>query len=94
MLVSSLKTIFICLILFSHISLRDLFISSLKASIIFIRLDLRSFSCASVVLGYPGLALVGFVGSEVVIFPWLVVDCVSLKAFQPSDNVGPWMFLC
>ena len=55
MLVSSLKTIFICLILFSHISLRDLFISSLKAFIIFIRLDLRSFSCVLVVLGYPGL---------------------------------------
>ena len=41
------------------ISLRDLFISSLKASIIFIRLDLRSFSCALVVLGYPGVAIVG-----------------------------------
>jgi hypothetical protein len=35
------------LIVFSCTSLRDLFISSLKVSIIFIRLDLRSLSCAS-----------------------------------------------
>ena len=55
--VSSLKTS-ACLIVFYCISLRYLFISSLKAFIIFIRLDLRSFSCASVVLGYPGLAVI------------------------------------
>lgn len=35
--------------------LRDLFTSSLKGSIIFIRLDLMAFSCDSGVLGYTGL---------------------------------------
>lgn len=35
------------------------FISSLKASIIFIRWDLRSLPCASAALGYPGLTLLG-----------------------------------
>jgi hypothetical protein len=38
----------------SCIPLRDLFVCSLKACIIFIKLDLRSFSCALVMLGYPG----------------------------------------
>jgi hypothetical protein len=62
------------LILFSCISLKDLFvsslktspylivfshISSLKASIIFIRLDLWSFYYAVVVLGYLDFAVVG-----------------------------------
>jgi hypothetical protein len=49
---------FTCFILVSFIPLRDLFISSLKASILFTRLDLRSSSYASVVLGYPELAVV------------------------------------
>ena len=40
-------------IIFSSLSLRNLFISSLKASIIFRRLDLMSFSCDSLVLEYP-----------------------------------------
>jgi hypothetical protein len=49
------------LYLFDYIfrCLRVLFISSLKASIIFIRLDLRSFSCAAVLFVYLGLAVVG-----------------------------------
>ena len=57
----SQRVVFIILcyfIIFPSISIGVCFISSLKASIIFIRLDLRSFSCASGVLGYPGLAVV------------------------------------
>jgi hypothetical protein len=37
----------------------DLTLFSLRAAIKFIRLDLRSLPCASVVIGYPGLALKG-----------------------------------
>ena len=51
------------------ISLQDLFLSHTKAFIIFIRLDLRSFSCASVVLEYSGFALLGQLCSEFVILP-------------------------
>jgi hypothetical protein len=44
----------------SYIALRDLFISSLKAYIIFIKLDLGTlFLCVSAVLGHPGLTVVG-----------------------------------
>ena len=51
--------------MFSCISLRKLFISSLKASIIFMRWDFRSeSSCLSGVLDYPGLAVVAELGSD------------------------------
>jgi hypothetical protein len=53
-----------CLPLFSCISLRELFISYLKSSIIIMRCDFKSESCFSVVLGYPGLAVVGELDSE------------------------------
>jgi hypothetical protein len=49
--VSSLKTS-TCLFVFSCISLRDLLIFSLKASNIFIKISLISFSCILVVLDY------------------------------------------
>ena len=39
--------------------LKDSFISSLKFSVTMIRLDLRSFSCAPVVLGYSRPDIVG-----------------------------------
>jgi hypothetical protein len=58
------------LIVFSCISLMDLLISALKFSVIFIRLELRSPSCALVVLLYPGLAVVGQLCSEGVLLPW------------------------
>ena len=44
---------------FTCISLRELFIFFLKASIIFMRWDFRSLSCFSGVLGYLRLAIVG-----------------------------------
>jgi hypothetical protein len=50
---------FLHLFVFSWIFKRDSFISSLKTSIIFIKLDLKSLSCALAVLEYPGLAVVG-----------------------------------
>jgi hypothetical protein len=53
-----------CLPLFSCISLRELFMSYLKSSIIIMRCDFKSESCFSVVLGYPGLAVVGELDSE------------------------------
>ena len=40
------------------------FISSLKASIIFMRWDFRSLSCFSGMLSYPGLAVVVQLGSD------------------------------
>ena len=42
--------------MFSDISLRDLFISALRTSIVFIKVVLRSFSCASAMLAYAGPA--------------------------------------
>ena len=47
-----------CLPVFSCISLRELFMSSLRSSIIFIRWEFRSESCFSSVLGYPEIAVV------------------------------------
>lgn len=43
---------------FSFISLRNSFIPSLKASIIFVGLDLRSLSFTLLVLGLPGITVV------------------------------------
>ena len=56
---SSLKAS-ICLPVFSYISLRELFMSS------FMRQDeiFRSESCFSAVLGYPGLGVMGKLGSD------------------------------
>ena len=48
---------FTCLIVLSCILLRHSFISSLKASITFTRLDLRSSSSALTEIGHPGLAV-------------------------------------
>jgi hypothetical protein len=56
----------------SCISLRELFMSFLKSSII-MRSDFRSESCFSGVLGYPGLAMVGEIG-----FWWCQVTLVSV----------------
>jgi hypothetical protein len=53
-----------CLPVFSCISLRVLFMSFLKSSIIIKRSDFRSESCFSGVLGYPGFAMVGELGSD------------------------------
>ena len=50
--------------LFNCISLRDLFMSFLKSSISFMRCEFKSKSCFSGVLGYPGLAVLGEVGSD------------------------------
>lgn len=60
-----------CLIVFYCISLKDLFITSLKVSVIIIRLDLRSFFCNSGVFGYSGLAVGGELGHA--IQPWLLL---------------------
>jgi hypothetical protein len=61
--VSSLRAC-TCLSVFSCISLRGLFLSYLKSSIIIMRCDVKSESCFSGVLGYPGLAVVGELDSE------------------------------
>jgi hypothetical protein len=57
----------------AYISLRGLFISSLKASIIFIKSDVRSFSCALVALGHPEFAVVGLLCPEGVVLLWLLL---------------------
>ena len=53
-----------CLPMFSCMSLGGLLMSSLRFSIIFTRLDFRLESCFSGVLGYPGLPVVGKLGSD------------------------------
>jgi hypothetical protein len=49
---------------FSCISIRELFMPFLKSSIIIMRSDFRSESCFSSVMVYPGLAVVGKLGSD------------------------------
>ena len=61
--VSSLM-VSICLPVFSYISLRELFMSFLNSSVIIMRSDFRSESCFSNVMLYPGLAMVGELGSD------------------------------
>jgi hypothetical protein len=81
---------FTYLIVCSCISLRNLFIASLKTSIIVIQLDLISFSCAFVMLGCSGLAVVGYLCSGVAIlscFCWL---CPYVGHWPPGC---PWMSL-
>ena len=46
------------------ISLMELFMSFLKSSIIIIRCDIKSASCFSGMLGYPGLTVMGELGSD------------------------------
>ena len=48
----------------SFISLRELFMSFLKSSIIIMSSDLRSESCFYCVMVYLGLAMVGELGSD------------------------------
>jgi hypothetical protein len=48
-----------CLPVFSCISLKELFTSFLKSSIIIMRSDFISESYFSGVMGYPGLSMVG-----------------------------------
>jgi hypothetical protein len=61
--VSSLRSS-TCLPVSSCIYLRELFMSFLKSSIIIMRFDFKSESCFSVVLEYPGLAVLGELVSD------------------------------
>ena len=51
----------------------ELFISSLKSSINIMRCDFKSKSCFSGVLQYPGLAVVGELGSDGAMLPWFLL---------------------
>jgi hypothetical protein len=53
-----------CLTVFFCISLRELFMSFLKSSISIMRYDFKPESYFSTVLEYPGLAVVGELGSD------------------------------
>ena len=70
-----------CLPVFSCNSLRELFMSFLKSSTSIMRCDFKSSSCFFCVLGHPGLAVVGELGSEDSKQPWflLVDSCVCLS---------------
>ena len=64
----------------------NIYLYFFKASIIFISLGLRSFSCALVVLGYPGL------GVESVIVPLLLlIDCILFATFSHLGGFGPFV---
>lgn len=58
---------------FSRISLHDLLIFSLKPSILFINVVLKSFSWALAMLEYLGLAVIGWLGSHEHVLPWLLL---------------------
>ena len=53
-----------CLPVFSCISLRELFMFFLKSSITVMRSDFRSESYCPSVMVYPGLAMLGELGSD------------------------------
>ena len=93
---SSWRVLFIsftCLIVFPCISLKDLLITNLKVFILFIRLHFRS-SCALVVLGYPGFADAGELGSDGAILPWLLLISVLKLSFSQLVFPGVvWMIL-
>ena len=60
-----------CLNVFSCISLR--FMSSIMASVIFLRMDLRSSTCASISVGYLGFVVEGQLGTVGAILPWVLL---------------------
>ena len=62
------------------------FILFLKSSVCIMRCDFKFSSCFSGVLGYPGLAVVGELGSDGAILPWflLVIFLHLLFAFWLS----------
>lgn len=62
-----------CLPMFLCVSLREFFISSLKASIIFMSWDFKSLSCFSGMLGYVGIAVVGELGSGIIKLHWVLL---------------------
>jgi hypothetical protein len=70
-----------CLSVFSCISLRELFMSFLKSSISIMRCDFKSKPCFSGVLGYPGLAVVGELGSDDTMYPWFLLVKFLLLPF-------------
>ena len=57
--------------MFSSVSLRDFHV--LKSSIIFMKLEFRYESCSKGVLGYPGVAEVGELGSDVAKSKWFLL---------------------
>ena len=78
----------------------ELFISSLKASIIFMRWDFRSESCFLGVLEYPGLAVVGKLGSDEAGLYWVLLFmflCLSLVIcfflVLTSLSVSDWSYV-
>ena len=58
---------------FSCISLSELLIPLLKFSTSIMRYDFRSESCFLGVLGYPGLAVVGVLGSDDAQWSWFLL---------------------
>ena len=71
---NSLFNYFTCIIVHASISLRDFCSSSLKTSTISIKLDLRSFSCASPVMEQPECSTVRHLWLSAVRFPKLLLS--------------------
>jgi hypothetical protein len=62
-----------CLFKFSCISLSELLMFFLKSSTRIMRYDFKTESCFSGVLDYPGLAVVGVLGSDDAESPWFLL---------------------
>ena len=62
--------------MFSCISLRELFMSSLKSSISNMRWDFKSSSRLSDVMEYAGCAFVGELGSDGAVLPWFLLAMI------------------
>jgi hypothetical protein len=61
------------LAVFSCISFSELLMPFLKSSTSIMRYDFKSESCFSGVLGYPGLAVLGVLGSDYAKLSWLLL---------------------
>jgi hypothetical protein len=62
-----------CFTVFSFISLSELLILFLKSSTAIMRYDFISESCFSGMLGYPGLTVVGVLGSDDAQWTWFLL---------------------
>jgi hypothetical protein len=87
---------FLHLLVFSWISFfKNAFISFLRASIIFLRLVLRSFSCASGELWYPGLNSCGIAEQ---CWHHIAPACIDYVLALASSHLGFcvnfWVYLC
>lgn len=79
--------------MFSWLSLRDVFLSSLRTSIISIKGILRSPSCASATLHFSEPAVLRLLGSSGDRLPWLLLFVFLMLASRHVSGFGMFLIL-